>query len=114
MKKKLACNYAVLRFLPYPETGEFVNIGVAIGCPDKGDARQFNQVLLNLLRPREESFCFSPPRTCLTTDPAGTLSELFERYVERGFAKHGESEKAGARILPEEDEAAILEFASQE
>lgn len=24
------CNYAILRFLPYPETGEFVNIGVAL------------------------------------------------------------------------------------
>lgn len=33
---KLACNYAVLRFLPYPETGEFVNLGVAVHCPAKG------------------------------------------------------------------------------
>ncbi len=29
-----ACNYAVLRFLPYPETGEFVNVGVAAHCAD--------------------------------------------------------------------------------
>ncbi len=27
-----ACNYAVLRFLPYPETGEFVNVGVVVNC----------------------------------------------------------------------------------
>ena len=26
------CNYAVLRFLPYPETGEFVNVGVLVTC----------------------------------------------------------------------------------
>lgn len=26
------CNYAALRFLPYPETGEFVNLGVAVHC----------------------------------------------------------------------------------
>lgn len=31
-----ACNYAVLRFLPYPETGEFVNLGVAVHCPATG------------------------------------------------------------------------------
>jgi len=27
-----ACNYALLRFLPYPETGEFVNVGVVAHC----------------------------------------------------------------------------------
>jgi hypothetical protein len=26
------CNYAILRFLPYPEAGEFVNIGVLVNC----------------------------------------------------------------------------------
>jgi hypothetical protein len=34
--EKYACNYAVLRFLPYPETGEFVNLGVAVHCPKLG------------------------------------------------------------------------------
>lgn len=33
---KHVCNYAVLRFQPYPETEEFVNLGVAIHCPDLG------------------------------------------------------------------------------
>jgi len=33
---KLACNYAVARFLPYAETGEFVNVGVALMCPEVG------------------------------------------------------------------------------
>jgi hypothetical protein len=33
---KHVCNYAVLRFLPYPETGEFVNIGVVVHCADTG------------------------------------------------------------------------------
>ncbi len=27
-----ACNYAMLRFLPYPEAGEFVNVGVLVSC----------------------------------------------------------------------------------
>jgi hypothetical protein len=30
--KQHACNYAILRFLPYPETGEFVNVGVLVNC----------------------------------------------------------------------------------
>jgi hypothetical protein len=29
-------NYAILRFLPYPETGEFVNVGVLVACPRAG------------------------------------------------------------------------------
>ena len=33
---KYACNYAVLRFLPYPETGEFVNLGVVVHCALRG------------------------------------------------------------------------------
>ena len=32
----LACNYALLRFLPYPETGEFVNVGVVVHGADLG------------------------------------------------------------------------------
>ncbi len=34
MKGMHVCNYSVARFLPYPETQEFVNIGVALVCPD--------------------------------------------------------------------------------
>ncbi len=26
------CNYALLRFMPYPQTGEVVNVGVAVNC----------------------------------------------------------------------------------
>jgi len=149
MNRQLACNYTILRFLPYPETGEFVNLGVILGCPDlhwfdfqmetrrvdritgffpelkhnkeafiegrkmfrdelermrvllannkdqtqlrfKENAKMFNQVFLNLVRPREEVFCFSQPRTCLTDDPSNALETLFKRYVERSFAMRPE------------------------
>ena len=30
------CNYAVLRYLPYPETGEFVNVGVVVHGAEPG------------------------------------------------------------------------------
>ena len=33
MSKRLACHYSVARFCPYPETDEFVNIGVLLACP---------------------------------------------------------------------------------
>jgi hypothetical protein len=36
MKSPLACNYSVVRFRPYPETGEFVNIGVVVNSPQTG------------------------------------------------------------------------------
>ena len=34
--KKYACHYAIIRFLPYPETGEFANVGVVVACPENG------------------------------------------------------------------------------
>lgn len=36
MKKSVPCNYAVVRFLPYPEAGEFVNVGVVVHSPTTG------------------------------------------------------------------------------
>jgi hypothetical protein len=47
----LACNYAIIRFLPYRETGEFVNLGIVLCCPKTGyfgyrliDARRHKRV----------------------------------------------------------------------
>jgi plasmid stabilization system protein ParE len=34
--KKYACQYAIVRFLPYLETGEFANVGIVMCCPDAG------------------------------------------------------------------------------
>jgi len=34
MKTKVVCNYAIIRFLPYPETHEFANVGVILMCPE--------------------------------------------------------------------------------
>lgn len=44
----LVCNYAIARFLPYRETGEFVNIGVVLCCP----AARFFGFRLETLRAR--------------------------------------------------------------
>jgi hypothetical protein len=34
--KRLAGRYAIIQFIPYPETGEFANIGVVLVCPKTG------------------------------------------------------------------------------
>jgi hypothetical protein len=36
MSNPLACYYSILRFCPYPETDEFINVGVALSCPALG------------------------------------------------------------------------------
>ena len=36
MNAAIVCNYAVIRFLPYPDVGEFANIGVVVACPQTG------------------------------------------------------------------------------
>jgi plasmid stabilization system protein ParE len=36
MMKKLLCHYAIVRFLPYVETGEFANVGIVLMCPETG------------------------------------------------------------------------------
>lgn len=33
---RFACQYAIIRFLPYTETGEFANVGVVLACPATG------------------------------------------------------------------------------
>ena len=34
--KEIACNYSAIRLLPSRETGEFVNVGVVVSCPEIG------------------------------------------------------------------------------
>jgi hypothetical protein len=36
MTTRVACNYAAVRFRPYPETEEFANIGVVLSCATEG------------------------------------------------------------------------------
>ncbi|MDE2150082.1 MAG: DUF3037 domain-containing protein [Gammaproteobacteria bacterium] len=48
-----ACHYAIVRFLPFVETGEFANVGVAIFAPD---ARYFGFKLLTNRHARVTNF----------------------------------------------------------
>lgn len=34
--KRIAYQYAILRFMPYVETGEFANVGLVMAAPQQG------------------------------------------------------------------------------
>lgn len=44
---KYVCHYAIVRFLPFVETGEFANVGVVLFCPEK---RYFDFKLITRVR----------------------------------------------------------------
>jgi len=44
---KYACQYAIVRFMPFVETGEFANVGIVLMCPEIG---YFNFQLLSRVR----------------------------------------------------------------
>ncbi|AFC85558.1 DUF3037 domain-containing protein [Frateuria aurantia] len=46
-EKLHACQYAIIRFLPFGETGEFANVGVLLACPSM---RYFDYRLLDIRR----------------------------------------------------------------
>lgn len=75
MKERFGCNFAVVRFLPYPETDEFVNIGIVMACPQTG---LFDYKLET--RRRERITRFFPEM-----DPSTLLAgrDMFRREVER-------------------------------
>ncbi len=75
MKNNYACNFAVVRFLPYPETDEFVNIGVVMACAQTG---QFDYRIET--RRRERITGFFPE---LDVDTLLEGRKAFVREVER-------------------------------
>jgi Protein of unknown function (DUF3037) len=51
--KKYACQYAIVRFLPYLETGEFANVGIVLFCPE---TKYFDYKLIPRARARITNF----------------------------------------------------------
>lgn len=145
--KTIVCNFAPLRFLPYRETGEFVNVGVVASCPQVDffgyrlvslrrtgrvthffpelDAKLFRTALKRmadelarvqarhrllptvdivspdlaagrllefqeLVRLREGLLHFGETGMMMAADPEAALGELFDRFVERQFARRKE------------------------
>lgn len=83
---KFACTYAIVRFLPYAETGEFANVGIVLACQQTG---YFNFKLLsrtgriraffeeldkNVFKTTQKAFAAELVRVCellLETQPNG-------------------------------------------
>lgn len=66
------CNYALLQFLPYPETGEFVNVGVLVSCMEPcllhftGEREMPERV--KAMFPRQNERAFADAMAALQTD----------------------------------------------
>jgi hypothetical protein len=101
---KIVCNYAPLRFLPYRDTGEFVNVGVVVHCPQTG---QFDFKLAPVKKTKRISGFFP-----------GLNVEVFEaalngakRELERIQAEHAVS-TSSRNITPETSKAQMERFAA--
>lgn len=73
MKAMRTCNYAVVRFLPYRETGEFVNVGVVLYCRE---ADFFDVALETQRRRRVTDFFPELDRDIFTTGRQTFYEEL--------------------------------------
>ncbi len=82
---KVVCNFAIVRFLPYPETEEFVNLGVVVACPSQ---QYFDFRLENIKRDRVTGFF---PE--LNADVLIKGRHLFQTELER--VREGLKEKSG-------------------
>lgn len=72
--KQVACRYAVVQFVPYLETGEFANVGVAMVCPQTG---YFGFRLQNTRKTKRITGFFDElPRTVFARAVLGIRAEL--------------------------------------
>ncbi|RFC51396.1 MAG: Protein of unknown function (DUF3037) [Verrucomicrobia bacterium] len=66
------CNYALLQFLPYPETGEFVNVGVLVACMQPCllhfTSEKTMPERVKAMFPRQDLQCYADAMTALRTD----------------------------------------------
>ena len=84
--KQVACRYAVVQFVPYLETGEFANVGVAMVCPQTG---YFGFKLQNTRKSKRITNFFDElPRTVFARAVQGIRKELerIEELVARQMA----------------------------
>lgn len=92
---KMACNYAIIRFLPYPETEEFVNVGVVLACPA---ARFFDFRLEKTERRRVNAF----------------FPELDKSIFTQGRIHFRKEMERVCRLMDRSSNTGVLNFATQE
>lgn len=96
--KKFVCQYAIVRFLPYLETGEFANVGIVLLCPETGyfdfrllnRARRitafFEELKINLYRDAKNIFHKELERIQQFVDHANNDGKLTQSFVNNIFA----------------------------
>lgn len=75
---KLTCNFAIVHFLPYPETEEFVNVGVVLACP----ARHFFGFRLETQRRDRVTRFFPEMKSNVFTEGRNHFRDELERVRE--------------------------------
>src|ERR1700720_224325 len=89
--KQFVCNYAPVRFLPYREVGEFVNVGLVLHCPQK-DYFGFKLVPIK--------------RTGRVTGFVPELDAKLFKAALQGIARELARVQAGHRLLPATEDIA--------
>lgn len=96
---KFACLYAIVRFLPYTETGEFANVGVVLTCPQTGyfDFKLLNRVRritaffeeleANVYRSARKSFENELKSVKITVEAQRLTSDIADAAFKRMFAE---------------------------
>ena len=74
---KYACNYAIVKFLPFVETGEFANIGVVLFCPE---AKFFDFKLMH--RGRKRTAFFDPLESKVFTNTKKDFQKTLNAFKE--------------------------------
>lgn len=97
---ELTCNYAPIRFQPYRETGEFVNIGVVVYCP-KTDYLDFR---LQLKRRQRVTNFFPELDANLLRSALAEVQKGLERCKNTGDlltngATHGEEQISRGKVV---------------
>lgn len=82
--KQVACHYAIIRFAPFVETGEFANVGVLLFAPKQ---RFFEFCLLGLHKHGRVTHFFEEMKPEVYKEAVRNLREELKRI--RNIAQHG-------------------------
>ncbi|MFZ6746984.1 DUF3037 domain-containing protein [Undibacterium sp. JH2W] len=93
---KYACQYAIVRFMPFVETGEFANVGIVMMCQE---AAYFDFILLNRVRRITAFFDQLAPK--IYRDAKSDLKNELQRVKENLQASMQANDKT-ARFLFQE------------
>lgn len=102
MMAKSICHYAILHFTPFPEAGEFVNVGVLVVCPSTGfigyscDERSAERVAglfpgldLDVFRDARRAMCRELDRVAEATDRDTTETGVRAQFTELTRPREG-------------------------